>query len=96
MLTKVIIPQLSETSNLAKIIKWYIQESGAVQKGEPLLAVESDKATLDIESPINGFLRKIHIKEGEEAESQQVVAWLTERLDDEIHESEFDYPPEKN
>ena len=59
MTRKVIMPVLGETMDEGTISKWNKAVGDKVEKGEALLAVESDKALLDVESFVNGYLRKI-------------------------------------
>jgi len=47
-----------------KIIKWLKQEGQKVGKDEPLLEIEADKVTVEVESPGSGVLRKIIAPEG--------------------------------
>jgi len=54
---QVVMPRLGLTMTEARIIRW-IKENGAwVKKGEPLFEIENEKATLEIESPANGYLK---------------------------------------
>ena len=56
MATNVIMPVLGVSQDSGKVLQWYKKEGQAVQKGEPLLEVETDKAVLDIEAPASGTL----------------------------------------
>jgi pyruvate dehydrogenase E2 component (dihydrolipoamide acetyltransferase) len=44
--------------------KWYKKEGEAVEKGEPVVEVVSEKATYDVEAPSAGVLRKILVQGG--------------------------------
>jgi pyruvate dehydrogenase E2 component (dihydrolipoamide acetyltransferase) len=67
MATPVIMPKLEMSQEAATIIEWLKKEGERIKKGEPLLAVETDKVTVEIESPASGVLAGIR------AQSQQVV-----------------------
>jgi pyruvate dehydrogenase E2 component (dihydrolipoamide acetyltransferase) len=71
---KVTMPILSDTMDKGKIIKWYVKEGDFVKKGDKLVEVESDKATMDIESFVSGVVKKILAKEGEEVPVKTVIA----------------------
>ncbi|QCI28254.1 dihydrolipoamide acetyltransferase family protein [Caminibacter pacificus] len=71
---KVTMPILSDTMDKGKLIKWYVKEGDRVKKGDKLCEVESDKATMDIESFVNGRVKKILVKEGEEVPVKSVIA----------------------
>ena len=92
MITKFLMPRLSETSDTGKIAEWYVRKGEAVRKGQPLVAVESDKATIDIESPADGFLCKILVQQGEIGQAQTVLALLGESASEELAEIEPGIP----
>ena len=64
MATAVVMPRLSDTMKEGKIIKWRKAEGEPVAKGEVILEVETDKATMEVESFGAGVLRKILVPEG--------------------------------
>ncbi|MDZ4859103.1 MAG: dihydrolipoamide acetyltransferase family protein [Candidatus Hydrogenedentes bacterium] len=53
------LPQLGQSVEEASIVRWLKSEGDSVAKGEPLLAVQTDKAEIECESPASGTLRKI-------------------------------------
>ncbi|NPA11122.1 MAG: 2-oxo acid dehydrogenase subunit E2 [Epsilonproteobacteria bacterium] len=71
---KVIMPILSDTMDKGKLIKWYVKEGDYVKRGDKLCEVESDKATMDIESFVDGVVKKLLVKEGEEVEVKSPIA----------------------
>jgi len=74
MAIEVIIPSLGEVVEDAKILRWFKSEGDPVEEGEPLLEVESQKVTMEIESPASGILAKILYPEGSKVRIAQVVA----------------------
>ncbi|MBS7608148.1 2-oxo acid dehydrogenase subunit E2 [Candidatus Bathyarchaeota archaeon] len=74
MVTKVVMPKLSLTMKTGSVGKWYKREGETVEKGEPIVEIISEKATYDLEAPASGVLRKIFVKEGEEAPVDAVIA----------------------
>jgi len=64
MVTKVVMPRLSLTMKEGTVGRWYKKEGDALEKGEPLVEVFSEKATYDLEAPASGILRKILVQEG--------------------------------
>ncbi len=63
--TDVIMPQLGFDMEQGTIQRWLKQEGEHVSRGEPLAEVETDKATLQVESYATGTLTKIIRQEGE-------------------------------
>src|SRR4051812_6687094 len=60
------------------IVKWLKSEGDAVKKGEPLYELDTDKVTQEVEAPLDGFLLKIAVAEGE-APVGAVVAFIGEQ-----------------
>jgi len=66
------------------LVKWHKKEGDAVKEGDLLFEVATDKATVEHNALDEGFLRKILVKEGEEATVNQAVAIFTESKDESI------------
>ncbi len=82
MKKEVVIPRLgsSDESDEVKVSRWFKHKGEAVQKGEPLLEVETDKVNVEIEAPDAGLLSEVWAKEGEIVHFNSVVA-IIERKD---------------
>lgn len=74
MATEVIIPSLGEVVESVTILNWFKSEGDPVDKGEPLLEVESQKVTVEIESPTSGILGRILFPKGSTVSITEVVA----------------------
>jgi pyruvate dehydrogenase E2 component (dihydrolipoamide acetyltransferase) len=72
--TKVIMPVLGMSQVSGRLIRWIKQAGERVEKGEPLMEVETDKASVEIEAPASGILTHVTAKEGEEVPVAQVIA----------------------
>ena len=70
------MPALSSTMKEGKVVSWLKSEGDAVEAGEAIMVVESDKADMDVEAFEDGFLAKIVTQEGETAEVGAVVALI--------------------
>ncbi len=53
------MPQLGSTMEEGTILKWHKNEGDTVRTGEVLLEIETDKASMEVESPVDGVVRKI-------------------------------------
>lgn len=60
------MPKLGLTMNSGSVTEWKKQIGDPVKKGEILYVVATDKLTVDVESPADGVLLAITIKDGEE------------------------------
>ena len=78
MEVEVIMPRLGQEMTKGTIIEWYKKEGDRVDKDEALFLVDTEKATIDVESEFAGILKKILVSENEEAPVGQVVA-ITEK-----------------
>lgn len=76
MLTEVVMPQLSLSMQFGIVTDWYKAEGDRVEKGELICDIEGDKATIGIDSPIAGTLRKIVAQQGEEFPVRQVLCYI--------------------
>jgi pyruvate/2-oxoglutarate dehydrogenase complex dihydrolipoamide acyltransferase (E2) component len=76
MIKDVIIPRLgsSDESDEVRVLRWIKSQGEIVKKGEALLEVETDKVNVEVESPEDGTLNRISIKEGEFVKFGAVVA----------------------
>ena len=74
MEVEVIMPRLGQEMTKGTIVEWYKKEGNRVEKEEPLFLVDTEKATVDVESEVAGVLKKILVGENEEIPVGQVVA----------------------
>ena len=58
------MPRMSDTMEEGNIVGWQYKEGDAVESGDTLAEIETDKATMDFDSPIDGVLLHIAVKEG--------------------------------
>jgi pyruvate dehydrogenase E2 component (dihydrolipoamide acetyltransferase) len=94
MVTTVIMPQMGLTMEEGKIVEWLKKEGERVEKGEPLLQIETDKVTLEVESPGSGILRKILVKEEEVVPIITTIGYIAE-ANEPIPEAEGVAPTKK-
>src|ERR1044071_3902609 len=82
MATQVIMPKLSPTMEEGQLSRWLKKEGDKVSMGEPLAEIDTDKATMEMQSLGNGVLRKILIQEGESVPLGQIIAVIGEADED--------------
>jgi pyruvate dehydrogenase E2 component (dihydrolipoamide acetyltransferase) len=56
MPTEFKMPMLGEVMEEGKIVTWHKKEGDRVERGENLIEVETDKATMEVESTASGVL----------------------------------------
>jgi len=59
MITDYVMPKLAMAMNEGTINEWLIADGTRVEKGEPIMVVETEKVSYDVESPVAGFLHII-------------------------------------
>ena len=68
------MPRLSDTMEEGTVASWLKKEGDAVEEGDILAEIETDKATMEFESFYSGTLLKIGLKEGESAKVDSLLA----------------------
>ncbi len=74
MPSDVIMPALGMAQESGKVLRWLKHDGDEVVKGEPLLEIETDKVTVEIESPAGGTLTAVSVGEGTEVPVGTVIA----------------------
>jgi pyruvate dehydrogenase E2 component (dihydrolipoamide acetyltransferase) len=76
MAIDILVPPLSQTMDSLVLVKWEKQVGDPVEKGEVLFVVETDKATMDVESPGTGILLEILALPGSEVPVRSKIGTL--------------------
>jgi pyruvate dehydrogenase E2 component (dihydrolipoamide acetyltransferase) len=71
--TEVKLPRLGQGMEAGTITKWLKSEGDAVEKGEPLYELDTDKVTQGVEAEASGVLLKIAVREGEVPVGQTIA-----------------------
>ena len=72
------MPKLGQTMEEGKIIKWLKKEGERVEKGEPLIEIETDKTILEVEARGSGVLRKILAREDDVVPVTKTIGYIAE------------------
>ena len=78
MPANVIMPALEMAQETGKVIRWLKTPGSRVQKGEPIVEIETDKITVEIESPASGVLQDVTALEGEVVPVGRTIAVIVE------------------
>jgi pyruvate dehydrogenase E2 component (dihydrolipoamide acetyltransferase) len=76
MSSEVVMPRMGLTMESGTIVHWLKQEGETVAVGEPLLEIETDKATVEIEAMESGTLQKIVANVGDEIPIGGIIAYI--------------------
>jgi len=88
MPTPFIMPKMDMDQESVYISEWLKKEGEQVEKGEPVIIIETDKITSEVEAPASGKLARILYPENVDAPVTEVMAYI-------LHEgeTEADLPP---
>src|SRR5262245_18959888 len=76
MPTNDIMPALEMAQETSKVIHWLKRHGEAVRKGEPIVEIETDKVTVEIEAPASGVLREVTANEGDVVPVGRTIALI--------------------
>ena len=65
MTTEFKLPDVGEGIHEATLVEWLVTEGGSVEADQPFVKVETDKAIVDIPSPVKAAVRKLHFNPGD-------------------------------
>ncbi|MBB5517362.1 2-oxoglutarate dehydrogenase complex dihydrolipoyllysine-residue succinyltransferase [Amphiplicatus metriothermophilus] len=68
------VPQSGESVTEAEVGEWLKKEGDRVEADEPIVSLETDKASMEVPAPAAGIIRKIAAKEGETVEVGALLA----------------------
>lgn len=70
------LPDIGEGVHEGEIVRWLVKEGDALVVDQPMVEIMTDKATVEIPSPIAGKIQKLHAKEGEMVKVGQLILSL--------------------
>ncbi len=76
MANEIIMPKFGQTVEEAEIVKWHKKVGDKVAKGDVILEIQTDKATLEVESFNEGTVLKIFAKDGDTVPVMSVIGYI--------------------
>ncbi len=77
MATNIVMPQMGYDMREGTVVRWHKQEGEAVNRGEVIAEIETDKATVEFEAYTSGVLRKIVAEAGHVVPVGELIAIIT-------------------
>jgi pyruvate dehydrogenase E2 component (dihydrolipoamide acetyltransferase) len=74
MATDVTMPRLSDSMEEGTVLKWLVEQGGEVNRGEPLVEIETDKANMTYDADTDGVLVEVLAQEGDTLAIGEVIA----------------------
>jgi pyruvate dehydrogenase E2 component (dihydrolipoamide acetyltransferase) len=87
------IPELGENIEEASVIKVLAKPGDQVSKDQPLMELETDKATVEVPSSVSGVVKEVRIKEGDKAKVGDVVFVISASEEAEVAEAPAEAEP---
>ncbi len=79
MATEVIMPKAGMAMERGTIIQWFKKPGEAIEAGEPLLEIETDKVAMEVEAEVSGYLLKTLYSEGDEVDVITTIGYIGEK-----------------
>jgi pyruvate dehydrogenase E2 component (dihydrolipoamide acetyltransferase) len=78
MSTEVKLPELGENITSGDLLKLLVKVGDKIQKDQALMELETDKAAIEVPSPIGGVVKQVNVKEGEKVKVGQAILIVEE------------------
>ncbi len=75
-MSDIVMPRLSDSMEEGTVVRWLKQPGEYVHRGEPLVEIETDKATLTYESDVEGLLTHFTVAEGQTVAVGTPIAFI--------------------
>jgi pyruvate dehydrogenase E2 component (dihydrolipoamide acetyltransferase) len=72
------MPRLSDSMEEGTVVKWLVDVGARVERGQAVVEIDTDKATMEYEAEVAGTLLATLVPEGEDAAIGAVIAWVGE------------------
>lgn len=73
-------PDVGEGITEGEIVKWLVKEKDKIKENDNLVQVETDKSIVDIPSPKNGKILKLHFREGDTIKVGDVIVTIDDGI----------------
>ncbi len=87
MATILNMPKWGLAMKTGLVVEWLKHPGDAVQQGEPIVEIESEKATNEVEAPATGLVRWLEVQEGQDAPVGAAIAVIVEQ-DEELSDEQ--------
>ncbi|WBV45311.1 acetoin dehydrogenase dihydrolipoyllysine-residue acetyltransferase subunit [Pseudoroseomonas cervicalis] len=77
MASEIILPRVDMDMATGRVALWHAEDGAAVEKGQALFEIETDKAAMEIEAPESGVLHIADARTGIDMPVGSVLGWIT-------------------
>ncbi|HEX3036786.1 MAG TPA: 2-oxo acid dehydrogenase subunit E2 [Thermodesulfobacteriota bacterium] len=73
MVTEFKLPELGEDIETGDVISVLVSVGDTVDEEQPIMEIETEKATIEVPAPVSGVVKEIHVKEGDKIKVGQLL-----------------------
>lgn len=88
MAKEITLPKLSEDADEGTVAEVMVKEGDTIKKDDSIIAVESDKATVEVPSPEAGTVKEVKVSEGDSIKTGDLILLLEDEDSDENSDEE--------
>ena len=67
------MPKVADSVDTVMIVEWHVEVGSRIERGSVLVTVESDKAVIDVPSPVSGTIIEISVQPEDECGTGQAI-----------------------
>ncbi|TFB13169.1 2-oxoglutarate dehydrogenase complex dihydrolipoyllysine-residue succinyltransferase [Filobacillus milosensis] len=75
---EIVVPELAESITEGTVAEWLVSKGDQVEKGDPVVELETDKVNVEVNSDFSGVIAEILVEEGDDVEVGDVIAKVDE------------------
>ena len=98
-MTEFKLPELGENIDQGDLVRLMVSPGAAVEEGQPVMELETDKAVIEVPSSVSGVVQEIRVKEGDKLKVGQVIFTVENgagaKARSEAPAAKVDAPPKK-
>ncbi|PKR78226.1 dihydrolipoyllysine-residue succinyltransferase [Halalkalibacillus sediminis] len=72
------VPELAESITEGTVAEWLVKEGDQVEKGDPVVELETDKVNVEVNSDFSGVIAEVLVEEGDDVEVGDTIAKVDE------------------
>ena len=76
MATELKVPKLGMDMEEANILRWMVEEGAEVEKGDPVIEIDTDKVSYEVEANADGVIRGLRVVEGQTVPVGATLAFI--------------------
>ncbi|GAA0470844.1 2-oxoglutarate dehydrogenase complex dihydrolipoyllysine-residue succinyltransferase [Alkalibacillus silvisoli] len=93
---EIIVPELAESITEGTVAEWLVSEGDQVEKGDPIVELETDKVNVEVNSDYSGVIAEFLVGEGDDVEVGDAIAKVDESGEGQSSDKGSDEKEEKS